>query len=313
MRFAIDAKPVPARRFRLPAHERSTAPAPLPELGEHVTPPEWGPGVPTEADKRRLAAQKTPKRPVQTSRRPVQAQAQRTTTHQAFQAFETFAPDMDTQPLAFLTLAVASEEPMPGLFGDLVLHCAPEAHDMRRLELGTMSLLRQHSDDDPVGRVLSLRHVQDRTGAWSIFGEAEIADIPLGKATLAELRTGARLGVSPAFLIREIDFDDDFVMQIKQSEIYECSLVTGPRFYGARVLNMEASMSTTNGKVHNVVSTSDLIGLSLAAGREVLRSGGGSERQRAKLTEFYKVFDAGLERGLSRDVAAAAAKAETGL
>ena len=72
-------------------------------------------------------------------------------------------------------------------------------------------------------------------------------------------------------------------------------------------------MSTTNGKVHNVVSTSDMTGLSLAAAREVLRSGGGSERQRAKLTEFYKVFDAGLERGLSRDVAAAAAKAETGL
>ena len=64
---------------------------------------------------------------------------------------------MDTKPLARLTLAVASEEPMPGIFGDLVLHCAPEAHDMRRLELGTMSLLRQHSDDDPVGRVLSLQ------------------------------------------------------------------------------------------------------------------------------------------------------------
>ena len=154
---------------------------------------------------------------------------------------------MDTRPLARITLAVASEEPMPGLFGDLVLHCGPEAHDMRRLELGTMSLLRQHNDDDPVGRVLSLQHVQDRTGAWSIFGRAEIADIPLGAATLAEVRAGARVGVSPAFLIREIDFDDDFNMRITQSEIYECSLVTGPRFYGARVLgtNMmeEASMS----------------------------------------------------------------------
>ena len=155
---------------------------------------------------------------------------------------------MDTQPLACVTLAVASEEPMPGLFGDMIFHCSPEAHNMRRLALGTMSLLRQHNDDDPVGRVLSLQHVQDRTGAWAIFGQAEIADIPRGKETLAELRTGARLGVSPAFLIREIDFDDDFVMQVKQSEIYECSLVTGPRFYGARVLNMEASMSTTNGR-----------------------------------------------------------------
>ena len=222
---------------------------------------------------------------------------------------------MDTKPLARITLVVASEEAMPGLFGDMIFHCSPEAHNMRRLALGTMSLLRQHNDDDPVGRVLSLQHVQDRTGAWAIFGEAEIADIPRGKETLEELRTGARLGVSPAFLIREIDFDDDFNMQVKEAEIYECSLVTGPRFYGARVLsmNMEASMSTTNGKVHNVVSTSDMTGLSLAAAREVLRSGKGSERQRSKLEEFFKAFDAGLERGLSRDVAAAAAKAATGL
>ena len=302
-RFRIDAKPVPVRRFRLPEGERSTAPA-LPELYTHVKPHAWGAGTPRETYKR-------------TSRRPVQAQAQRTTTPKprttTHQAFETFAPDMDTKPLARVTLAVASEEPMPGLFGDMIFHCSPEAHNMRRLSLGTMSLLRQHNDDVPVGRVLSLQHVQDRTGGWAIYGEAEIADIPRGKETLAELRTGARLGVSPAFLIREIDFDDDFVMQIKQSEIYECSLVTGPRFYGARVLNMEASMSTTNGKVHNVVSTSDMTGLSLAAAREVLRSGKGTERQRSTLEEFFKAFDASVERGLSRDAAAAAAKALAGI
>ena len=203
---------------------------------------------------------------------------------------------------------------MPGIFGDLIFDCAPAAHNMRRLENGTMSLLRQHNNDDPVGRVLSLQHVQDRTGAWAIFGEAEIADIPRGKETLAELRTGARLGVSPAFLIREIDFDDDFNMQIKESEIYECSLVTGPRFYGARVLNMmEASMSTTNGKVHNVVSTSDMTGLSLAAARKVLDSSTGSAAQRAKLREFFEAFDNALSNGLSRDAAAKAAKLVVGL
>ena len=304
-RFRIDAKPIPRRRFRLPEGEHASAPA-LPVEDRPVKAPVWGPGLATEADKRPVAAQKTPKRRGE-------AQAQRTTTHQAFQAFETFAPDMSTKPLARVTLAVASEEPMPGLFGDMIFHCSPEAHNMRRLALGTMSLLRQHNDDDPVGRVLSLQHVQDRTGAWAILGQAEIADIPRGKETLAELRTGARLGVSPAFLIREIDFDDDFNMQVKQSEIYELSLVTGPRFYGARVLNMEASMSTTNGKVHNVVSTSDLIGLSLAAGRAVLRGEGGSESQRAKLKEFYAAFETGLENGLSRDLAAQAAKLVVGL
>ena len=189
---------------------------------------------------------------------------------------------------------------------------------MRRLSLGTMSLLRQHSDDDPVGRVLSLQHVQDRTGAWSIFGEAEIADIPLGAATLAEVRAGARLGVSPAFVMQEIDFDDDFNMRITQSEVYECSLVTGPRFYGARVLgtNMEeASMSMSmNGDmkgVGDVVTTSDVIGLSLVAAKKALDSGQGSASQRAKLQQFFKLFDAGVSAGLSRDLAATAARAET--
>ena len=303
-RFRTDSAPIPARRFRLPEGEHATAPTPLPE-DTHVRAPVWGAGLAVE----------THKQPVQA--RPVQAQAQRittpkprTTTHQAF---ETFAPSMDTKPLARITLAVASEEAMPGLFGDMIFHCSPEAHNMRRLALGTMSLLRQHNDDDPVGRVLSLQHVQDRTGAWAIFGEAEIADIPRGKETLAELRTGSRLGVSPAFLIREIDFDDDFVMQIEQSEVYELSLVTGPRFYGARVLNMEASMSTTNGKVHNVVTTSDLVGLSLAAGRKVLDSSTGSAAQRAKLREFFEAFDVGLSNGLTRDAAAQAAKVVSGI
>ena len=62
-----------------------------------------------------------------------------------------------------------------------------------------------------------------------------------------------------------------------------------------------------------LVSTSDLIGLSLAAAREVLRSGQGSAAQRAKLQQFFKLFDAGVSAGLSRDLAATAARAETGI
>ena len=62
-----------------------------------------------------------------------------------------------------------------------------------------------------------------------------------------------------------------------------------------------------------LVTTSDLIGLSLAAGRKALDSGQGSERQRSKLGAFFEAFDSGLARGLTRDAAAAAAKAETGL
>ena len=308
MRFRIDSAPVPVRRFKLPEGEHATAPAPLPVEDKPVTPHVWGAGA--KQTPRRVLKAQTPEEAQRTPK-------PRTTTHQAF---STFAPDMDTKPLARLTLAVASEEPMPGIFGDLVLHCSPESHNMRRLSLGTMSLLRQHSDDDPVGRVLSLQHVQDGMGAWSIFGEAEIADIPLGAATLAEVRAGARLGVSPAFVMQEIDFDDDFNMRITQSEVYECSLVTGPRFYGARVLgtNMEeASMSMSmNGDmkgVGDVVTTSDVIGLSLVAAKKALDSGQGSAAQRSKLQQFFKLFDAGLENGLTRDAAATAAKSVAGI
>ena len=121
--------------------------------------------------------------------------------------------------------------------------------------------------------------------------------------------------------MQEIDFDDDFNMQITQSEVYECSLVTGPRFYGARVLgtNMteEASMSRSmNGNmkdVGDVVTTSDVVGLSLAAAKKALASGKGSERQRSQLKTFFEAFDASIERGQSRDTAAAAGKAKAGL
>ena len=310
-RFRIDSAPIPTRRFRLPEGERSTAFA-LPELYTHVKPPVWGAGV-TKAQ----TPKRTSRRPVE-PKRPVEAQTPKRTTTQ--QAFETFAPDMDTKPLARVTLAVASEEPMPGLFGDMIFACAPQAHDMRRLSLGTMSLLREHNGDDPVGRVLSLQHVQARTGGWAIFGEGEIADIPLGRSTLAEVTAGARLGVSPAFLMKEFDVNDDFDMEITASEIYECSLVTAPRGRSARVLgtNMEASMMgmSMNGNmdgVGDVVNPADVIGMSLVAGRKALASGQGSHEQQDQLREFFRLFDAGLENGLSRDKAARAAKALVGL
>ena len=73
-------------------------------------------------------------------------------------------------------------------------------------------------------------------------------------------------------------------------------------------------MSHTMFEAPEILHREDMVGLSLAAARQVLDSGKGSERQRAKLTEFFKLFDTGLENGLTRDVAAQAAKAvATGL
>ena len=65
--------------------------------------------------------------------------------------------------------------------------------------------------------------------------------------------------------------------------------------------------------VPEILHREDVIGLSLAAARQVLASGKGSSSQRAKLQEFFKLFDAGLENGLTRDVAATAAKAVAGI
>ena len=62
-----------------------------------------------------------------------------------------------------------------------------------------------------------------------------------------------------------------------------------------------------------ILHREDLIGLSLAAARKVLASGQGSAAQRAKLQQFFKLFDAGVSAGLSRDLAATAARAETGI
>ena len=65
--------------------------------------------------------------------------------------------------------------------------------------------------------------------------------------------------------------------------------------------------------VPELVSREDPIGLSLAAGRVVLRTGKRSASQREKLAEFFKNFETALENGLEREQAAAKAKAATGL
>ena len=70
-RFTIDSAPTPARRFKLPEGERSTAPAPLPELEKVVTAPVWGEGVAkrtysykrTKAPAEAQTAKRTPSRP----------------------------------------------------------------------------------------------------------------------------------------------------------------------------------------------------------------------------------------------------------
>lgn len=296
-RFAIAPQPVLPLRFRRPLDDRASAPEPV-KIGEPARPP-----LSSRARTPARAAHK----PAPTRRR-VQAQAPaRRRTQTAVET--TRAPRLDTEPFALIEMRVASELAMPGFFGDVTLKCDPASHDMRRLRLGTMPLLRQHDHDAPIGRVRALSHVREADG-WAITGEAEIGDFARAREVYAEMRAGARIGVSPGFVIVDSDMDDDLNLTVTRAEIFECSVVTGARNYGARVTHMEASMDTMNGVKEGpeIVSTSDLTGLSLSAGRAAMRSGKGTNRQRVRLGEFFKVFDAKRAEGLSRDEAALAAK-----
>ena len=314
MRFRIGASPIPARRFRLPLDERSTAPAPLPELGEPFKAREWGPGLPTAADKRRLAAQKAPKRPVQPqtpARRPVEAQAG------ARGLLTIKAPVGPRKGRIVLDFVAATDAPMVAFLGTLALRIDRDSVDLSRLENGLLSLAIDHDTGKLLGRV-----VEGTIYAGRLDMLAEVGDTPTARSAMREIDDLMRAGFSPGFLIHETevidadhaDYDEDQMFQIEVTrwEPYEISSTAIPRNPNAKLKGV-ASMSNTMFESPEILHREDMVGLSLAAGREVLASGQGSERQRAKLTEFYKVFDAGLESGLTRDAAAKAAKAEVGL
>ena len=305
MRFRIDSPAIPARRFVLPLDEHSTAPA-LPVEDQPVKAPVWGAGV----------ARQTYKRPVQ----PVKAQAPKRRVRGLFTARAPVAARKGRRVLEF---TAASEYQMAGFLGTIQLRINRDSVDLSRLELGLLSLAIDHDTTRLMGRVTEATIYSGRLDML-----AEVGDTPTATNAMAEIDDLVRQGFSPGFLIHETEtlsegdpgYDESQMFQIVVTrwEAYEISTTAVPRSPDARlrgVASMGNVIAMDDGitGAPELVSTSDLIGLSLSAGREVLRSGGGSERQRAKLTEFFKVFETGLERGLSRDAAAAAAKAETGL
>ena len=206
---------------------------------------------------------------------------------------------------------------MPAFMGTIRLRIDRDSVDLGRLELGVMALAVDHNEGRLMGRVF-----EGTVHSGRLDMLAEVSTTATAKEAMAEIDDLTRAGFSPGFLIHEteiIDPDDPayderemFQIEVTRWEPYEISSSAIPRNRDARLKGV-ASMGTTMLETPELVSTSDLIGLSLAAGREVLRSGSGSESQREKLTEFFEAFDAGLERGLSRDVAAAAAKLVSGI
>ena len=315
MRFRIGASPVPPRRFRLPEGEHATAPA-LPELGKPFKPRVWGAGAARETYKRTTKAQTHTQADVRTSRRGPDGRGR--AVHGVRSGV---GPRKGRKILEFVA---ASEYEMAGFMGTLALRIDRDSVDLTRLGLGLLSLAIDHDAGRLMGRI---------TGATVYDGrldmEAEVSTTPTATEAMREIDDLTRAGFSPGFLIHETEtlsegdrgYDPDQMFQIVVTrwEPYEISSTAIPRSPDARLKGV-ASMNKSNVAmddgimdVPELVSREDVIGLSLAAARKVLASGKGSAAQRSKLTEFFTLFDAGLERGLSRDVAAQAAKAVAGI
>ena len=313
MRFRIGASPVPPRRFRLPEGERSTAPA-LPELYTPVTPHVWGAGVARQTPKRTIKAQ-TPKR---TSERPVEAQMA------AGGLYTARAPIAPRKGRRVLEFTAASEYQMQAFMGTLALRITPDSVDLGRLGLGLLSLAVDHDAAKLMGRITEATIHPGRLDM-----RAEVSTTPTATNAMAEIDDLTRRGFSPGFIIHETEtlsegdpgYDETEMFQIVVTrwEPYEISSTAIPRSPDARLRGV-ASMNSNAIAMDDVITgvpeilhREDVIGLSLAAARQVLDSGKGSERQRSKLREFFTLYDAGLENGLTRDVAAQAAKAVAGI
>ena len=310
-RFTLDSAPKPGLQFRLPEEEHATAPSPLPELYKPVTAPKWGAGVARETYKRTPKAQ-----PKRTPSRPSEAQM-------AGGLSTVRAPVGPRKGRRILEFTAADETPMAGLVGTIQLRINRDSCDLGRLENGLLSLAVDHDVSELMGRVVEATiHPAGRLDML-----AEISTTETATESMREIDDLTRAGFSPGFLIHETEtlsegdrgYDESemFQIEVTRFEIYEVSSTAIPRNPNARLRGV-ASMNSNGTNVGimdapEILNREDMIGLSLAAGREVLRSGGGSERQRAKLTEFYKLYDAGLESGLSRDLAATAAKAVAGI
>ena len=299
MRFRIDADPVPPRRFVLPLDEHSTAPA-LPELYTHVKAPKWGAGTPRE-----------------TYRRPVQAQTG------SRGLYTVSAPVGPRKGRTVLEFTAASEYQMAGFMGTIQLRINPDSVDLSRLAQGIMSLAVDHDTSRLMGRV-----TEGTIHSGRLDMRAEVSNTATATEAMIEIDDLTRAGFSPGFLVHETEtlsegdrgYDENEMFQIvvTRFEIYEVSSTAIPRSPDARLKGVASmgnviAMDDVITDAPELVSTSDLVGLSLAAARQVLDSGQGSAAQRAKFQAFFRLYDAGLSAGLSRDLAATAAKAETGL
>ena len=204
-RFRIDAKPVPGRRFRLPAHERSTARAALPALGKPVKVPERGAGTPRQ----------TYKRPVE----PVKAQAPKRRGQAQTDArglFTVSAPIGPRKGRTVLDFVAASDSPMVAFLGTLALRIDRDSVDLGRLELGIMSLAVDHDTTRLMGRV-----TEGTIHSGRLDMLAEVGDTPTARSAMMEIDDLSRQGFSPGFLVHETETLSEGDPGYDESEMFQ--------------------------------------------------------------------------------------------
>ena len=198
------------------------------------------------------------------------------------------------------------------MFGSIRLLCAAENVTMNRLELGVLSFAVDHDTSRLAGRVTSLA-----IAGKVVYGSAEVSDSAYAQRILAEIKEGVRIGISPGFIIHEIEVEDKgseadgFRASVEKWEPFEISSTAIPRNSSALVTTIQGGMSM---QFHDItapdlVTTSDLIGLSCQAARVAIRQRKGSEVQRARLGRMLRTFDASIAAGATRTQAAADARA----
>ena len=179
-----------------------------------------------------------------------------------------------------------------------------------------MALALDHDSTRLLGRV-----VEATVYPGQLDMRAEVSTTPTATNAMAEIDDLMRAGFSPGFLIHETEtlsegdrgFDENEMFQIVVTrwEPYEISSTAIPRNRDAKLRGVASMNSNGIMDAPEILSREDMIGLSLSAARQVLASGKGSDSQRSRLKAFFKLYAVGLESGLSRDLAATAARAET--
>ena len=211
-----------------------------------------------------------------------------------------------------LDFTCATDAAMPSMMGTISLEISRESMDWARLENGLLALAADHDPESKLmGRITS---ATVRPGRLDMT--AEVSTTPIAKALYSEIVDLTRTGFSPGFLLNRIEMLDDsdkdydaaypLQMRVTRLEIYEASASAIPR-NPAAILRRRYQMSMTATNEPEIVSTDDLLGLSLAAGRVALASGQGSRKQRERLAAFFATYDDAVLSGSTRDEAARAA------